>query len=141
MLMDNHSSATAEFQPLAVGLPSAPGVRPLAPRRTVDAAPAPLLTGFSSPRSKPNLVRGEICLPRCCQKGCVYPARAGGIGECDHHHRESLDPAAYQSQQPSSLLLDQAKFGLPDEEPEDTRTQDRHRLALERTTFLLEETV
>jgi hypothetical protein len=41
--------------------------------------------------------------------------------------------------QPSSLLLDQAKFGLPDTEPDDWRVQDRNRLAAERVRFLLGE--
>jgi hypothetical protein len=37
------------------------------------------------------------------------------------------------------LLLDQAKFGLPDSEPDDARLRDRHRLAAERIKFLLED--
>jgi hypothetical protein len=39
------------------------------------------------------------------------------------------------------LLLDQAKFGLPDTEPDDGHVQDRHRLAAERVRFLLGEAV
>jgi hypothetical protein len=35
------------------------------------------------------------------------------------------------------LLLDQARFGLPDSEPDDERFRDRHRLALERFQFML----
>jgi hypothetical protein len=34
------------------------------------------------------------------------------------------------------LLLDQAKFGLPDAEPDDSRVRDRHRLATERLQML-----
>jgi hypothetical protein len=37
------------------------------------------------------------------------------------------------------LLLDQAKFGLPESEPDDARLKDRHRLAAERIRFLLED--
>jgi hypothetical protein len=37
------------------------------------------------------------------------------------------------------LLLEQAKFGLPDSEPEDERLRDRHRLAEQRMRFLLGE--
>jgi hypothetical protein len=37
------------------------------------------------------------------------------------------------------LLLEQAKFGLPDSEPDDGRVRDRHRLAMERVRFLLED--
>jgi hypothetical protein len=35
------------------------------------------------------------------------------------------------------LLLDQARFGLPDSEPDDERVRDRHRLAEQRAKFLL----
>jgi hypothetical protein len=34
------------------------------------------------------------------------------------------------------LLLDQAKFGLPDSEPDDSRVRDRHRLAAQRAFML-----
>jgi hypothetical protein len=35
------------------------------------------------------------------------------------------------------LLLDQAKFGLPDSEPDDERLRDRHRLAEQRVRLML----
>jgi hypothetical protein len=34
------------------------------------------------------------------------------------------------------ILLDCAKFGLPEEEPEDSRFRDRRRLAAQREAFL-----
>jgi hypothetical protein len=37
------------------------------------------------------------------------------------------------------LLLDQARFALPDSEPDDERLRDRHRLAEERVRFMLGE--
>jgi len=37
------------------------------------------------------------------------------------------------------LLLDQAKFGLADTEPDDGRIADRRRLAAERVQFMLED--
>jgi hypothetical protein len=83
------------------------------------------------------VLRRELFLPRCCQKACVFPAQAGGHGECVYHRRQSLEPDCFQSQQPSFLLLDQAKFGLPDREPDDSRVRDRHRLAEERVEFVL----
>jgi hypothetical protein len=85
------------------------------------------------------VLRRELFLPRCGQKGCVFPAQAGGDGECAYHRRQSLEPGCFQSQQPTFLLLDQAKFGLPDSEPDDERLRDRHRLAAERVRFLLAE--
>jgi hypothetical protein len=86
------------------------------------------------------VLRRELFLPRCCQKGCVFPAQPGGGGECAYHRREFIEPVCFQSQQPTFLLLDQAKFGLPDEEPDDGRFRDRHRLAAERVRFMLEDT-
>ena len=99
----------------------------------------PPLRPHTSLRAQPAGLRLEHLLPRCCQKGCVFPAQPGGVGECADHWRQSLEPACFQSQQPSYLLLDQAKFGLPDSEPDDSRFRDRHRLAAERVRFMLEE--
>jgi len=84
--------------------------------------------------------RREDFLPRCCHKGCIFPAQTGFDDECAYHRRQSLEPACFESQQPSFLLLDQAKFGLPDSEPDDSRFRDRNRLASERVRFMLEET-
>ena len=85
-----------------------------------------------------KLRRGSY-LTRCCHKACVFPAQPGAHGECAYHRRQSVEPGCFQSLQPSFLLLDQAKFGLPDTEPDDGRVQDRNRLASERVRFLLGE--
>ena len=84
--------------------------------------------------------RPDAHLARCCHKACVFPAQPGARGECVYHHRQYVEPGCFQSLQPSSLLLDQAKFGLPDTEPDDGRVQDRNRLAAERVRFMLAET-
>jgi len=89
--------------------------------------------------ARPRVPGQEPFLPRCCQKACVFPAHPGGHGECVYHRRQSLEPGCFQSLQPSSLLLDQAKFGLPESEPDDGRVRDRHRLAAERMQFMLGE--
>jgi hypothetical protein len=75
----------------------------------------------------------------CRERACVFPALPGGEGQCVYHRRQSLEPVCFQSQQPSVLLLDQARFGLPDSEPDDERVRDRHRLAEERVRFMLGE--
>jgi len=93
------------------------------------------LESRTSLRAQPRVA--DLFLPRCCQKACVFPAQPGGCGECAYHRRQSLDPSCFQSLQPSFLLLDQAKFGLPDSEPDDGRVRDRHRLAAERVQFML----
>jgi hypothetical protein len=45
------------------------------------------------------------------------------------------------SLQPTLLLLGQAKFGLPESEPDDSRFVDRRRQAAEWEAFHLEEAV
>jgi len=93
------------------------------------------LESRTSLRARPGVA--GLFLPRCCKKACVFPAQPGGCGECTYHRRQSLEPDCFQSLQPSFLLLDQAKFGLPDSEPDDGRVRDRHRLAAERVQFML----
>ncbi len=141
MLFENHPQAASVFRPHPRVLHPAP------PRRASDMlhraaarAPTPLAPHASLP-AQPVVLRRELFLPRCCQKGCVFPAQAGADGECAYHRRQSLDPVCFQSQQPTFLLLDQAKFGLPDSEPDDGRVRDRHRLASERVRLMLGETV
>jgi len=84
-------------------------------------------------------LRREARVSRCRHKACVFPVQSGAHGECAYHRRQRSEPRCFQSLQPSSLLLDQARFGLPDTEPDDGRVQDRHRLAAERVRFLLGE--
>ena len=108
------------------------------PRKPLRAAAAQPLPELRSNLRVPSMVPGQMpCPSRCCQKACVFPAQPGGCGECAYHRRQSLEPGFFQSMQPSSLLLDQAKFGLPDSEPDDGRVRDRHRLAAERVRFTL----
>jgi len=112
-----------------------------APARIHNAAAGgrPPLKPHATLREQTAALRREDFLPRCGQKGCVFPAQPGGDGQCAHHRRQCLEPGCFQSQQPSFLLLDQAKFGLPDSEPDDGRVRDRHRLASERVRFMLED--
>jgi hypothetical protein len=74
--------------------------------------------------------------PRCTEKACVYPAALGGSGKCVQHQRQQCEPALFEMRQPSMLLLDCAKFGLPEDEPEDSRFRDRRRQAKQRESFL-----
>ncbi len=61
------------------------------------------------------------------------------MGRCFYHYLELREPALFESYQPTLLLLDQAKFGLPDSEPDNSRARDRHQQASERREFLLDE--
>jgi len=137
MLFENHHQAAN------VSRPDLRVLQPALPQRASDklcgaaAGGRPPLQLHHSLRAQPGVLRGELFLPRCCQKGCVFPAPPGGQGECAYHRRQSLEPDCFESQQPSFLLLDQAKFGLPDSEPDDGRVRDRHRLAEQRVQFML----
>jgi len=84
------------------------------------------------PAKKPVRIEAR----RCIEKGCVYPAGPGENGRCLQHQREQHEPALFHSCQPSMTLLDCAKFGLSEEEPEDSRFRDRRRLAAQREAFL-----
>ena len=112
----------------------APGRTPSGHVRLVSSAPL---------RSPPRpTAPGAIYIPlrseprRCSTKGCVFPASAHGRGKCSQHALEELEPTHFLSCQPTQLLLDQAKFGLPDEECDNSRARDRRRLAALREQFL-----
>ncbi len=80
--------------------------------------------------------------PRCDERGCVFPVVAPGKRKCLAHDREEREPKLFGSLQPTVLLLDQAKYGLPDPEtePDDSRARDRHRQTAEREAFFEEVT-
>lgn len=77
-------------------------------------------------------------LPRCPVKGCVFPVASHGAEECLLHELIKREPAHFRSRQPSILLLDQAKFGVPNPEQADLRARDRRRLAMLREKSLEE---
>ena len=136
MLLGNRHEAANSSRPELRVLHPAPPQRASDKLRAVAAGGRPAFQPHASLRAQPGVLRRELFLPRCCQKGCVFPAQPGPHGECAYHRRQSLEPGCFQSQQPSFLLLDQAKFGLPDAEPDDSRVRDRHRLATERLQML-----
>jgi hypothetical protein len=75
--------------------------------------------------------------PKCNEKGCVFPAARLDTGKCRQHERQDQEPSVFHSQQPSMLLLDQAKFGPPDSDCErrEWRARDRRRQARLWQTF------
>jgi hypothetical protein len=76
---------------------------------------------------------------RCSIKGCVFPAPATGGTECHYHELLRSEGELFQSRQPSHLLALRAPFGIPEQEPDDFRQQDRKRQAAEREAFVLDE--
>jgi hypothetical protein len=94
--------------------------------------------GQRQPLSGPAYPGHRQPTPRCCEKGCIFPATGSGTGRCLQHDLEELEPALFNSCQPTMLLLDQAKFGLPDLEGDYSRARDRRRLAALREEFLEE---
>ena len=139
MLFESHQEAANTFRHDHRGVQPAPAQRGSGILHRAAAEGRPPLQPHASLRAYSGAWRRELFLPRCCQKGCIFPAQPGGAGECAHHRRQSLEPDCFQSQQPTFLLLDQAKFGLPDTEPDDGRVRDRHRLTKERVQFMLGE--
>lgn len=72
--------------------------------------------------------------PRCNEKGCVFPSASSASKKCFYHDRQGREPAFFHSRQPTTLLLDRAKFGLAD--PDDDARHDRRRLAQQREATL-----
>lgn len=95
----------------------------------------------AAPRLEQASKPAQQSWPRCTEKGCVFPSELAGGGECAYHHRQFLEPACFSSQQPTRLLLDHARFNLPDSAPAEPRSSDRRRLAAERARFMLEDGV
>ena len=94
----------------------------------------PLL--FHSPLPVRAHTVSEFVAGRCCVRGCVYPS--GPTGLCLDHQRQAQEPRFFQSYQPTMLVMDQARFGVPDSDPDDARTHDRRRLAAAREALLEE---
>lgn len=91
------------------------------------------------PQTAPTLQparQEESFAPRCSEKGCVFPASPDGSGRCVQHDRQSREPVLFSSLQPTRMVLDRAKFGLPEVEVDTSRAQDRRKLADMRQAFL-----
>jgi len=112
-------------QPCLAPVPAIPRVLPPSeisePKRPAPAAPAP------SPSA------------RCSVRGCVFPAPFAGQTRCHYHQLLHSEAEHFQSHQPTYLLMLSAPFGIPDEEPDDSRQEDRKRQAAEREAFILDE--
>ena len=87
---------------------------------------------------RPDLAGIEAADQRFSEKGCMVPAVGHGTGKCRQHQRQHCEPALFSSLQPSTLLLDRAKFGLPDSdsEPRVSPSSDRRRLTKQWQAFL-----
>jgi hypothetical protein len=72
--------------------------------------------------------------PRCREKGCVFPAAREG--RCVQHDRQAREPILFSSHQPTRVVLEQGKFGVPEVEVDTSRGQDRRKLAALRESFL-----
>jgi hypothetical protein len=106
----------------AIPEPATPPAVPL-PEKTFSPPPAPLPS------------------TRCSEKGCVYPAVSLAQTTCRYHEllQSGVDAELFESRQPSYLLALYAPFGIPDDEPDDSRQQDRQRQVAEREKFLLDQ--
>jgi hypothetical protein len=105
---------------------------PDVPRKSTPLEVAPSRETVSAPSAPAPSAR-------CSVKGCVFPAPAQGRTECHYHELLRSEAELFQSHQPSHLLSLRAPFGIPDQEPDDSRQQDRKRQAVEREAFILDE--
>ena len=107
--------------------------------------PVPALPGPSTPPEVRLPEQSASAAPaprqsaRCSVKGCVFPAPLQGHTKCHYHELLQSEGELFQSHQPSRLLALYAPFGVPDDEPDDSRQQDRKRQAAEREAFLLDD--
>jgi hypothetical protein len=81
-------------------------------------------------------IPAQARLDRCREKGCIFPVSAPGEATCALHRLAESEPKLFLSLQPSSFLLDQAKFIVPDREFDYSRARDRRRLAMLREQTL-----
>lgn len=111
---------------------------------TVQTPDLVQLPGPQSPNPQLHAVPANSASPplwpfpvgRCAEKGCVFPALAGGRGICRYHTRLRREPSRFQSQQPSCLLLEKAKFGITDPHFDYSRAYDARIQTRLRETFL-----
>ena len=129
---------------------------PRAPFPPEVAAASPASTVLVAEIVAPATVVHEISIPvtavaeplasatavRCSVKACVFPVPADGRSECRYHRLLQSEAVLFQSHQPSHLLLLYAPLDVPEEseeEVDDSREQDRKRLAAEREKFILDD--
>lgn len=132
--------------PPLVNIPPHPPSQPCGAHATQPCL-APVPTVFQAPISsvvlRPEEPAAVSPAPtpslRCSVKGCVFPVRIPGQTLCRNHELQESEAVLFQSHQPSHVLMLQAPFGLPDQEPDDSRLQDRKRQAAEREVFILDE--
>lgn len=67
--------------------------------------------------------------PRCREKGCIFPATSPHTGWCEYHERQEFEPSLFRSEQPSTLVLEHAKFGPSDPEAGAERMKERRQMA------------
>lgn len=118
-------------------LPEAPLPVPSNPLliQTVESTTRPKHWPQTVPSLQP-IPHVEAFAQRCSEKGCVFPASTDGSGRCVQHDRQSREPSLFSSFQPTRLVLDRAKFGLPEVEVDTSRVKDRRKLADMRQAFL-----
>lgn len=101
----------------------------------LQVATAPPLPAPQSAASPPWLLakppRPDGYLPRCTEKGCVFPQARPDSGKCRQHERQFREPDLFVTRQPSVLLLDRAKFDFPESgfEEQESRAHQRRNWA------------
>lgn len=103
----------------------------------------PVFEPLRRPAAWEPVSRAEILIPpvlapdgRCSEKGCVFPAAPKGQGKCLHHYRQASEPIFFSSHQPTRVVLERGRFGVPEAEVDTSRNRDRRQLAAIREAFL-----
>jgi hypothetical protein len=108
--------------------------KPMSLTRNPAALPGLTAGGQVLPSSSesPPLGKGRLekfSSTRCALKGCIFPAHPDSPGRCLYHQREREEPKMFETRQPTQLVLGQAKFGLPEREPDEWRFRVRRQRA------------
>jgi len=107
------------------------GNLPQMPRGTLRAAN---LEGLPPPRPPTPSVKAPALLsPRCKIKGCVFPASDLATGMCHAHDLQEIEPEFFESFQPILYVLQQGKYGIPDQSFENGQFHIRRHLFGHRT--------
>jgi hypothetical protein len=74
------------------------------------------LEGLPPPRPPTPIVAAALLLnPRCKIRGCVFPASDLATGMCHSHDLQEIEPELFQSFQPVLYVLQQGRYGIPEQ--------------------------
>lgn len=88
-------------------------------RRTPTLQKVPCAADSVPPCGEPPRVAepgASLCLPRCRERGCVFPVAFEHSEWCLYHERIRCEPNLFHSFQPTHLIVDQGRYTVPTQE-------------------------